>query len=124
MPSHFALVWRARTALDDSLDVFAAHGLGGMVGALLTGVFAQQSVNGVAGIRTEPSTTHIIPVIIGDNEPTMALCERLLEQGFYAQGIRHPSVPAGTARLRITPMATHEPAELDALCDAIAAELS
>jgi len=48
VPSHFALVWRARTRLDDSLDVFAAHGLGGLTGALLTGVFAQESINGVA----------------------------------------------------------------------------
>ncbi len=47
-PSYFALLWRARTNLDDSLDVVAAHGLGGTVGALLTGVFAQKSFNGVA----------------------------------------------------------------------------
>jgi Amt family ammonium transporter len=47
-PSYFALQWRARTSLDDSLDVVAAHGLGGTVGALLTGVFAQKSLNGVA----------------------------------------------------------------------------
>ncbi|HMB92143.1 MAG TPA: hypothetical protein VKP65_14925, partial [Rhodothermales bacterium] len=46
VPSYFALVWRARTRLDDSLDVFAAHGVGGITGALLTGVFAQASVNG------------------------------------------------------------------------------
>jgi ammonium transporter, Amt family len=37
-----------RTRLDDSLDVVAAHGAGGSVGALLTGVFAQKSWNGVA----------------------------------------------------------------------------
>ena len=77
-----------------------------------------------AGISTEPSTTHIVPVIIGENERTMAVCERLLERGFYAQGIRHPSVPVGTARLRVTPMASHETADLDALADAIAEELS
>src|SRR4249920_1238571 len=47
-PSYFALQWRAGTALDDSLDVVAAHGLGGTVGALLTGVFAQKAMNGVA----------------------------------------------------------------------------
>jgi glycine C-acetyltransferase len=75
------------------------------------------------GIPTAPSTTHIIPVVIGGNEPTMALAERLLARGFYTQGIRHPSVPAGTARLRITPMATHGEAEIDALAVAIAAEL-
>jgi Amt family ammonium transporter len=47
-PSYFAIQLRARTALDDSLDVVAAHGVGGAVGALLTGVFAQKSLNGVA----------------------------------------------------------------------------
>ena len=48
IPSYFGLLYRARTSLDDSLDVVAAHGLGGTVGALLTGVFAQKSWNGVA----------------------------------------------------------------------------
>ena len=47
-PSYYALLWRARTRLDDSLDVVAAHGVGGTVGALLTGVFAEKSWNGVA----------------------------------------------------------------------------
>jgi Amt family ammonium transporter len=42
-PSYFALLWRARTRLDDSLDVVAAHGLGGTVGALLTGVLASKA---------------------------------------------------------------------------------
>jgi Amt family ammonium transporter len=48
IPSYFCLIWRARTSLDDSLDVLAAHGVGGTVGALLTGVFAQKALNGVA----------------------------------------------------------------------------
>ncbi len=47
-PSYAALLWRARTRLDDSLDVVAAHGVGGTVGALLTGVLAQKSWNGAA----------------------------------------------------------------------------
>ncbi len=75
------------------------------------------------GLSTAPSTTHIVPVVIGGNAPTMAVCEALLARGFYAQGIRHPSVPEGTARLRITPMATHEPEVLDALADAVADEV-
>ncbi len=45
-PSYYALLWRARTRLDDSLDVVAAHGLGGTVGALLTGVLAQKAWSG------------------------------------------------------------------------------
>jgi len=47
VPSYFALVIRAKTSLDDSLDVVAAHGVGGTVGALLTGVFAERSLNGL-----------------------------------------------------------------------------
>jgi len=48
LPSYFALLWRARTRLDDSLDVVAAHGVGGTVGALLTGVLANKAWNGTA----------------------------------------------------------------------------
>jgi Amt family ammonium transporter len=47
VPSYFALIIRAKTNLDDSLDVIAAHGVGGTVGALLTGVFAEKSLNGL-----------------------------------------------------------------------------
>jgi Amt family ammonium transporter len=47
VPSYVGLIWRAKTSLDDSLDVVAAHGVGGTVGALLTGVFAQKALNGL-----------------------------------------------------------------------------
>ena len=50
IPSHFAIQYRARTRLDDSLDVFAAHGTGGIVGAVLTGVFAQAAWGGTDGL--------------------------------------------------------------------------
>ena len=43
VPSYYALLWRARTRLDDSLDVLAAHGVGGLVGALMTGVLASET---------------------------------------------------------------------------------
>jgi Amt family ammonium transporter len=45
LPSYFVIVVRSRTRLDDSLDVFAGHGVGGLTGALLTGVFAQKAWN-------------------------------------------------------------------------------
>jgi Amt family ammonium transporter len=45
LPSYFIIVVRSRTRLDDSLDVFAGHGIGGLTGALLTGVFAQKAWN-------------------------------------------------------------------------------
>lgn len=50
VPSYFGILWRSRTALDDSLDVVAAHGLGGATGALLTGVFATVAAGGTDGL--------------------------------------------------------------------------
>lgn len=47
VPSYYALLFRARTRLDDSLDVLSAHGVGGIVGALLTGILAEKKWNGV-----------------------------------------------------------------------------
>jgi Amt family ammonium transporter len=47
IPSYLMLQYRAKTNFDDSLDVFAAHGIGGSVGALLTGIFAQKAFNTV-----------------------------------------------------------------------------
>ena len=44
IPSYFMLIYRAKTKLDDSLDVVAAHGLGGATGAILTGVFARRGL--------------------------------------------------------------------------------
>ncbi|HTN19824.1 MAG TPA: ammonium transporter [Pelobium sp.] len=43
--SNLVVIWRSRTNIDDTLDVFPCHGVGGMVGMILTGVFASQSVN-------------------------------------------------------------------------------
>jgi Amt family ammonium transporter len=48
-PSYFIILWRPRTRLDDSLDVVAAHGVGGATGAILTGVFAQSVWGGADG---------------------------------------------------------------------------
>ena len=51
--------------------------------------------------------TQIVPIEVGDAETTMELCERVLERGVFAQGIRPPTVPEGSSRLRFTVMATH-----------------
>ena len=57
--------------------------------------------------------THIIPVLVGDNRATLRLAEALRARGLLAQAIRPPTVPEGTARLRVTPMATHTRAQLE-----------
>jgi glycine C-acetyltransferase/8-amino-7-oxononanoate synthase len=64
------------------------------------------------GLATGPSRTQIVPVHVGEAETAMALCERALEQGVFAQAIRPPTVPPGTCRLRLTAMATHKVGEL------------
>jgi len=71
------------------------------------------------GLSTEPSATHILPVMTYDRQRTMALCERLLELGVFCQGIRPPTVPPGTSRLRFTVTAAHTRADLDRALEAV-----
>ncbi len=64
------------------------------------------------GLAASGAPTQIVPVAVGDATRTMELSERLLERGVFAQGIRPPTVPEGSSRLRFTVMATHREAEL------------
>jgi glycine C-acetyltransferase/8-amino-7-oxononanoate synthase len=59
------------------------------------------------GLDPIGSETQIVPLIVGEAGDAMALCERLLDEGVFAQAIRPPTVPPGTCRLRLTTMATH-----------------
>jgi glycine C-acetyltransferase/8-amino-7-oxononanoate synthase len=59
------------------------------------------------GLEPIGSETQIVPLLIGEADEAMAICERLLERGVFAQAIRPPTVPPGTSRLRLTAMATH-----------------
>jgi 8-amino-7-oxononanoate synthase len=67
----------------------------------------------VEGLAVGASSTQIIPVVVGEAAQTMELCERVLERGVFAQGIRPPTVPEGRSRLRFTVMATHHAGELE-----------
>jgi len=64
--------------------------------------------------------THIVPLVVGDNRAALALADALLARGVHALAIRPPTVPPGTARLRVTPMATHTPAQLERALGAFA----
>ncbi|HEU5141971.1 MAG TPA: aminotransferase class I/II-fold pyridoxal phosphate-dependent enzyme, partial [Solirubrobacterales bacterium] len=64
------------------------------------------------GLEPGGAGTQIVPLEVGDAGATMALCERLLEKGVFAQGIRPPTVPEGSSRLRFSVMATHSKGEL------------
>lgn len=61
----------------------------------------------------------IIPLIIGEEGKTMKICEMLLREGIFIQGLRPPSVPPGTSRLRLTVMATHTEEQLNSVASAI-----
>lgn len=72
-----------------------------------------------AGFDTMGSSTQIVPIVVGEPGPTMEFSRRLLDEGFFVQGIRPPTVPAGSCRLRCTLMATHTAEELAAAVAAI-----
>jgi 8-amino-7-oxononanoate synthase len=65
------------------------------------------------GLAVGISRTQIVPVAVGDAAATMELSERILERGVFAQGIRPPTVPEGSSRLRFTVMSTHRREELE-----------
>ncbi len=81
----------------------------------------QAGVN-AAGLpwRLLPSDTAIQPLIIGSNEDALAVMARLDEQGVWVPAIRPPTVPEGTARLRISLSAAHTVEQVDQLCRALA----
>jgi 7-keto-8-aminopelargonate synthetase-like enzyme len=68
-------------------------------------------VQGIATTSRHPEVP-ILPVIIGDDRTALEVSRRLLERGYFVQPIRPPTVPEGTARLRITVSAEHHPDEL------------
>jgi len=72
------------------------------------------------GLDPPEGETPIVPVVVGDAETAMALCERLLRAGVFAQAIRPPTVPDGTSRLRLAAMATHKEPELRRAAGALA----
>jgi len=70
IPSYYAIVWRSRTRLDDTLDVLAGHGVGGITGAILTGVFADAAWGGTSGLlhgnpgQVLKQTTGVVATIV------------------------------------------------------------
>ncbi|HQO57792.1 MAG TPA: 8-amino-7-oxononanoate synthase [Candidatus Omnitrophota bacterium] len=68
-----------------------------------------------AGFNTLRSQSPIIPVVIGDEKRAAAFSEKLFEQGLWVAAIRPPTVPANTARLRVTVTAGHTPEDVTCL---------
>lgn len=64
------------------------------------------------GMRTGGSTTQVLPLVVGQADDAVRVCERALERGIFAQAIRPPTVPDGSSRLRLAVMASHTRTEL------------
>ena len=109
----------AAHALLTSLDL-----IGGAEGAARRAQLGQLVAQLDAGLRLQrwqrlPSFTPIQPVIIGGNDEAMAAAAALDAGGIWVPAIRPPTVPRGTARLRITLTAAHTAADVDQLVDAM-----
>mgnify|MGYP001822811221 CR=1 FL=1 len=74
---------------------------------------------GELGVQLGDSQTAIQPVMVGDSGAAASMSERLLARGLLITAIRPPTVPAGTARLRITLSAAHERTHIDKLLSAL-----
>ena len=72
-----------------------------------------------AGIDTENSTTAIQPIIIGDDDKATSTSKKLFESGLLVTAIRPPTVPEGTARLRVTISASHTNVHIDQLAETL-----
>ncbi|HAL1800249.1 TPA: aminotransferase class I/II-fold pyridoxal phosphate-dependent enzyme, partial [Escherichia coli] len=77
-----------------------------------------------AGVQDLPFTlagscSAIQPLIVGDNSRALQLAEKLRQQGCWVTAIRPPTVPAGTARLRLTLTAAHEMQDIDRLLEVL-----
>lgn len=72
------------------------------------------------GVNTGESTTQIVPAIVASSERALELARALEERGVLALAIRPPTVPAGSARIRFSLMATHADADLELALEALA----
>ena len=75
-----------------------------------------------AGLDVGPSCSQIVPVIGGGSERVLSLSRRLAERGLLAVAVRPPTVPAGTARLRLSVTLAHQTADLERAANKVVAE--
>jgi 8-amino-7-oxononanoate synthase len=111
MPPYFAGQIKAALELAASMDAERLH-----LARLASGLRERL---GSMGLDCRPSNSHIVPLIIGANEDTLSLAASLQERGFAVRAVRAPSVPEGTARLRISLTATRTGNDIEQFTNAL-----
>jgi len=91
----------------------------GLGEALLARARAFHAMLAARGLRLAAPASQILPVHVGGNAEAVALAARLREEGLLVTAVRPPTVPAGTARLRLSVTLAHEPAALEAAADLV-----
>ena len=102
-------------AIDAALDLLPALDAERARAARLAASFRERAR--AVGYDTGASSTQIVPLITGNAEAALALSEMLREAGFWATAIRPPTVPTGTARVRLAFTAAHNEADVERLAD-------
>ena len=78
----------------------------------------RQALKEDLGLNT-PSESQIVPVMVGDSQSALSLAESLRDAGFFVKAIRPPTVPEGTARIRLSVTANHGAGDLRRLLEAL-----
>lgn len=117
---NFARSFMFSTALPPAV-IAAAHQAVKLVGAesSLAQIALENARYFTKALDLAEAQSPIVPLIIGENETALDLMQQLAKDGIYVQAIRPPTVPPGTARLRLTFTAVHEKAHIDQLIDAL-----
>ena len=76
------------------------------------------------GVHVPQGESQIIPIVLGDNERAIAAAEALQKDGFDVRAIRPPTVPRGTARLRVSVNAKLREADLEAFRSSLVTALA
>ena len=105
-------------AIDAALDLLPALDAERAHVANLAGRLREEA--GALGFDVGASKTQIIPLIVGDTKAALSLSETLRQAGAYATAIRPPTVPKGTARVRLALTAAHRESDIDSLLAALA----
>lgn len=105
-------------ALAASLDHLSCHRERGAAARLRASLLRRRLAE--HGIAVAGDDSPIVPVVLGANERALAVAAAVRADGFDVRAVRPPTVPHGTARLRISVHADHSEAEIDALAAAVA----